>query len=207
MGTYNPTLSMKTVLALIFLGTASCLPEKLARARQGRTSYLAPSQEQEETLDTYQASPSESSSVAKAVPAPDPIAIRSQSFEPEASGAFRYAFEGENELKQKAEGSLRTVGEAEVVVMKGEYSYIGVDGNEWKVEWYADETGFHPSAPFLPKSVEPNHPEVAAAVKAQLEFAASEEAAAGGGAAASASGSVSNEAYAAPLPLASYSGK
>ena len=34
-----------------------------------------------------------------------------------------------------------------------------------KVEWYADETGFHPSAPFLPKSVEPNHPEVAAAVR------------------------------------------
>ena len=28
---------------------------------------------------------------------------------------------------------MRTVGEAEVVVMKGEYSYIGVDGNEWKV--------------------------------------------------------------------------
>ena len=25
------------------------------------------------------------------------------------------------------------MGEAEVVVMKGEYSYIGVDGNEWKV--------------------------------------------------------------------------
>ena len=34
-----------------------------------------------------------------------------------------------------------------------------------KVEWFADETGFHPSAPFLPKSVEPNHPEVAAAAK------------------------------------------
>ena len=84
------------VLALIFLGTTSCLPDKLGRARQGRTSYLAPSAE-EETLDTYQASqntyqqatPSESS-VARAVPAPEPIAIRSQSFEPEASGAFRY---------------------------------------------------------------------------------------------------------------------
>jgi len=160
---------------LILLGTASCLPDKLPRARQGRTSYLAPSQE-EETLDTYQALPSESA-LATAVSAPEPVAIRSQSFEPEASGAFRYAFEGENDLKQKAEGSLRRVGEAEVVVMKGEYSYIGLDGNEWKVEWYADETGFHPSAPFLPKSVEPNHPEVAAAVKAQLEFAASEEAA------------------------------
>ena len=85
------------VLALIFLGTTSCLPDKLGRARQGRTSYLAPSAE-EETLDTYQqasqntyqqAAPSESS-VARAVPAPEPIAIRSQSFEPEASGAFRY---------------------------------------------------------------------------------------------------------------------
>jgi len=190
----------------------SCLPDKLGRARQGRTSYLAPSaEEEEETLDTYQLAQPSESSVARAVPAPEPIAIRSQSFEPEASGAFRYAFEGENELKQKAEGSLRTVGEAEVVVMKGEYSYIGVDGNEWKVEWYADETGFHPSAPFLPKSVEPNHPEVAAAVKAQLEFAASEEASAGPGGpgasgASSGSPSTSNEAYAAPLPLASYTG-
>ena len=77
------------------------------------------------------------------------------------------------------------------------------------MEWFADETGFHPSAPFLPKSVEPNHPEVAAAVsqvilrisdlsgshrchvntvdlqvRAQLEFAASEEAGAGAGAVA-----------------------
>jgi len=206
------------VLVLIFLGSACCFPDKLGRARQGRTSYLAPSAE-EESLGTYQAASQEAryqqaaaseSSGATAVLAPEPIAIRSQSFEPEASGAFRYAFEGENELKQKAEGSLKTVGEAEVVVMKGEYSYIGVDGNEWKVEWYADETGFHPSAPFLPKSVEPNHPEVAAAVKAQLEFAASEEASAGLGSApagsSSASGSASNGAYAAPLPLASYSG-
>ena len=70
-----------------------------------------------------------------------------------------------------------------------------------KVEWYADETGYHPSAPFLPKNVVPNHPgdfffpyswswsrwyvnifislaEVAAAVEAQLRFAAEEEAAA-----------------------------
>merc|ERR1719237_386678 len=104
------------------------------------------------------------------------VAIRSQMFEPEASGAFRYAFEGDNDIKQSAEGSLRTVDDVEVVVMRGEYSYIGSEGKEWKVEWYADETGFHPSAPFLPKSVEPNHPEVAAAVREQLAAAALEEA-------------------------------
>ena len=45
-------------------------------------------------------------------------------------------------------------------------------------------------------------------VKAQLEFAASEEASAGPGASGASSGSpsTSNEAYAAPLPLASYTG-
>ena len=78
-------------------------------------------------------------SAARSLPAPEPIAIRSQSFEPEASGAFRFAYEGENEVKQKAEGSLKTVGEAEVVVMKGEYSYIGEDGNEWKVWVHASQ--------------------------------------------------------------------
>ena len=85
-------------------------------------------------LDRYNNQASSSTgAAARSLPAPEPIAIRSQSFEPEASGAFRFAYEGENEVKQKAEGSLKTVGEAEVVVMKGEYSYIGEDGNEWKV--------------------------------------------------------------------------
>ena len=80
----------------------------------------------------------------------------------------------ENDITASAEGSVKTVDDTEVVVMKGEYSYVGSDGNTWKVEWFADENGFHPTAPFLPKSVQPNHPEVAAAVKAQLAFAAQE---------------------------------
>merc|ERR1712105_19964 len=62
--------------------------------------------------------------------------------------------------------------------MRGSYSYVGPDSNTYVVDWYADETGFHPSAPHLPQSVVPNHPEVAAAVEAQLRFAAEEEAAA-----------------------------
>ena len=42
--------------------------------------------------------------------------------------------------------------------------------HHWIIHYrrYADETGFHPSAPHLPKSVVPNHPEVQAAVDAQL---------------------------------------
>merc|ERR1712054_655840 len=80
---------------------------------------------------------------------------------------------------------------AAVVVMSGSYSYVGVDGNTWTVDWYADETGFHPSAPHLPKPVEPLHPEIAAAVEAQLRFAAEEDAAA--------AASSRSESYAAPL--------
>ena len=64
------------------------------------------------------------------------------------------------------------------MVMRGSYSYVGPDSNTYVVDWYADETGFQPSAPHLPQSVVPNHPEVAAAVEAQLRFAAEQTAAA-----------------------------
>ena len=67
--------------------------------------------------------------------------------------------------------------------MSGSYDYYGPDGVMYKVDWYADETGFHPTLDHLPKvtlppspgnppqPVEPNHPEVAAAVAEQLSRA------------------------------------
>jgi len=85
---------------------------------------------------------------------------------------------------------MRTINDNQVYVMRGSYSFVGTDGQTYKVEWYADETGYHPSAPFLPKPVEPIHPEIAAAVRAQLEYAAQEEAAA--------AASTNNVVYAAP---------
>merc|ERR1711902_322218 len=105
----------------------------------------------------------------------------------------------ENGISQDVSGEMKMVNDNPVYVMRGSYSYIGADGQTYTVDWYADETGYHPSAPHLPVSVEPNHPEVAAAVRAQLAFAAEEEAAAAREAAAS-----SNTAsYAAP-PLSTY---
>ena len=35
--------------------------------------------------------------------------------------------------------------------MSGSYSYLGADGEAYVVDWYADETGFHPTAPHLPR--------------------------------------------------------
>ena len=60
--------------------------------------------------------------------------------------------------------------------MSGSYSYVGPDGQTYQVDWYADETGYHPSAPHIPKNVEIPYPEIASAVAAQKQFAAEQEA-------------------------------
>jgi hypothetical protein len=124
----------------------------------------------------------------------DPIAIlRNINHPPAETANFDSDFEIANGIQQNSVGTVRIVDDTEVTVMKGSYSYIGPDDVTYTVNWYADETGFPPSAPtgHFPKSVEPNHPEVAAAVRAQIAFAAEEDAAA----------STRSNSYAAP-PLA-----
>merc|ERR1712037_1040005 len=128
--------------------------------------------------EVLQPQPSIARKTKVAAPTAAPIAILRSSNTGPLDGNYAYSFETENGISQSVEGRMKMVDETPVYVMKGEYEYPGADGQMWKVEWYADETGYHPSAPFLPKNVVPNHPEVAAAVEAQLRFAAEEEAAA-----------------------------
>jgi len=107
-----------------------------------------------------------------------PIAILREANTGPQDGNYAYSFQTENGISQAVEGRMKMVEETPVYVMQGEYSYLGPDGNTWKVEWYADETGYHPTAPFLPVPVAPIHPEVAAAVEQQLQLAREQEAAA-----------------------------
>merc|ERR1712154_95622 len=183
--------NMRSFVALCLVAAAAGSPAKLGQAhRQGRQGgYIAPVEEQAAYGNTAAASTIVDTRVAA-----EPIGIRSQSFDgplPE----FKYSFETENDISQSAEGSLKEVDGVNVVVMEGSYSYVGADGNTWTVDWYADETGYHPSAPHLPVPVEPLFPEIKAAVEAQLRFAAEEDAAA-----AAAASSTSNS-YAAPLSV------
>merc|ERR1711910_258200 len=122
--------------------------------------------------DVLEPQPSIARKTKVAAPTAAPIAILRSSNTGPLDGNYAYSFETENGISQSVEGRMKMVDETPVYVMKGEYEYPGADGQMWKVEWYADETGYHPSAPFLPKNVVPNHPEVAAAVEAQLRFAA-----------------------------------
>lgn len=65
---------------------------------------------------------------------------------------------------------------ADVIVMKGSYSYTSPDGQLITVNWIADENGFQAIGDHLPKPVEIPFPEQRVAVEAQLKFAAEEDA-------------------------------
>ena len=95
-----------------------------------------------------------------------------------AKDGWDYSFESANGIKQEAVGSLRLVDDTLTTVMRGSYEFIGADSLVYAVEWFADDTGFHATAPHLPRNVEPNHPEVAAAVRSQIAFAEAEDKAA-----------------------------
>ena len=86
--------------------------------------------------------------------------------------SFGYSYETDNGIQQQSSGELRLVGEEEVMVMRGSYSFVAPDGLTYIVDWYADETGYHPSAPHLPVAPAIPFPEQAAAVEAQIRFAA-----------------------------------
>ena len=94
---------------------------------------------------------------------------------------------------------MRSIGDAEVMVMKGSYEYIGADSQVYVVEWEADENGFRANAPHLPKSVPIPFPEQQEAVDAQIRFAAEEDEI---NARASASNALPS--YSAALPTYSY---
>ena len=108
--------------------------------------------------------------------------------------AWNYDFEADNGIKQNAEGEMKLVGDSEVMVMRGSYEYIGVDGLTYTVDWVADELGFRASAPHLPKSVPIPFPEMQAAVDAQIRFAAEEDR-------LRAAGSAPVPSYGAPEPV------
>lgn len=56
-----------------------------------------------------------------------------------------FSFDTENGISVRVTGSLKKVGNEEIQVMDGFYSYTSPDGSPVEVSWHADETGFHPT--------------------------------------------------------------
>ena len=173
-------------------------PVEVEVVRDVENDYLAPRDSYIAVPDTRQQEyvPNVAANNRAAVKT-EPIAIIRQVINsPTADPESNHSFESENGIKQEAEVTMKRVDDSDVAVMRGSYEYIGADNNVYTVDWFADETGFHASAPHLPKSVVPNHPEVAAAVRAQLAFAAEEDAAA--------AASRTSNSYLAPEELPGY---
>lgn len=51
-------------------------------------------------------------------------------------------------------GALKQVGDEQRVVITGSYSYIAPDGRTIKVDYVADETGFHPVGDHIPQAIQ-----------------------------------------------------
>ena len=119
-----------------------------------------------------------SSNLATVAVRAEPVAIVRSEFTGPNEGNYHYAYETANGIKQDVTGEMKVINNEQVYTMSGSYEYIGADGLTYVVDWYADETGYHPSAPHLPKSVEPITDAVREAVAAQLRAAAEEDAAA-----------------------------
>ena len=194
-----------------YLPAAEEAPRAYLSPVQADTGYLSPAPVQEvvevevarEAANSYIAVPEPEyvpnvAANRKVTAAPKQIGIvRNILNSPSVNPEFNYDFEGENKIKQEAEGTMRRVDDSDVMVMRGSYEYIGTDNELYRVDWYADETGFHPTAKHIPVPVVPNHPEVAAAVRAQIAFAKEEDA-------AKARASASSSGYLAPEELSGY---
>ena len=134
----------------------------MASASANSIGYTAPS--------GYAAAASSRSSVRVA---PEPVAIlRSVYNAPtETDSSFDFAFETENGISQEAVGEMRTIGDEEVVVMRGSYQYTDANGDLVEVSWTADENGYNAESNILPVAPAIPFPEQAEAVARQIEFA------------------------------------
>ncbi|QQP55102.1 Putative cuticle protein, partial [Caligus rogercresseyi] len=184
-------LCFQAICAFV-LCSALCIDAGVVYGRQGRASPPLAAYGSAEPI-AYESAPVYTSSKAL----PPVVAILSETNEAPGTlgdnSDFLNSFEAENGIRQEASGSTVLLGEESTVVMKGSYEYVGDDGQTYVVDWIADENGFQPSAAHLPK-------DIAAAVEAQIAFAAQEDAAA----AASSSYSASSAQPQYYVPLSNY---
>lgn len=84
---------------------------------------------------------------------------------------FRY--ETENKIAQQESGQLKNAGtDQETNAVEGSYSYVGLDGQTYTINYVADENGYRATGDHLPVA-----PEIPADILKSLEQNAADEAA------------------------------
>ncbi|XP_075162367.1 larval cuticle protein 65Ag1-like [Haematobia irritans] len=65
---------------------------------------------------------------------------------------YKFAVETSDGKSHQEEGQLKDVGtDHEAIVVRGSFSYIGDDGQQYTVTYIADENGFQPEGAHLPR--------------------------------------------------------
>ncbi|KAI4465160.1 cuticle protein [Holotrichia oblita] len=65
---------------------------------------------------------------------------------------YNYAYETSNGISAEEQGQLQNVGtDNEAIQVRGQFTYVGSDGNTYAVTYTADENGFKPQGAHLPQ--------------------------------------------------------
>lgn len=83
-------------------------------------------------------------------PTSEPIPIVKDDSQINGDGSYQFAYETGNGISADAKGELKKVGDVDALVVTGEYSYPGENGEKILITYTADENGFHPQGDSLP---------------------------------------------------------
>ncbi|XP_058835374.1 endocuticle structural glycoprotein ABD-5-like [Topomyia yanbarensis] len=66
---------------------------------------------------------------------------------------YNFKYDTSNGIQRTEQAQLKSFGEdISALVVRGSYSYIGSDGQTYTVNYIADENGFQPEAPHIPRA-------------------------------------------------------
>ncbi|GBP09621.1 Flexible cuticle protein 12 [Eumeta japonica] len=90
--------------------------------------------------------------VAAAAPADSDAQIVRQDQDVDIN-AFSYAYETSNGIAAQEQGQLQNAGtENEAIVVQGSFSYVGDDGQQYRVDYTAGPQGFEPKGAHIPQA-------------------------------------------------------
>lgn len=100
-----------------------------------------------------------------------PATILQQDTQVNPDGSYQYSFQTSNGIAAQESGFLKNAGnpEAEAQVAQGAFSYPGPNGEQYQLQYTADENGFVPQAAHLPTP-----PPIPAEIVRALELLASQ---------------------------------
>ncbi|XP_053687483.1 endocuticle structural glycoprotein ABD-5-like [Sabethes cyaneus] len=70
----------------------------------------------------------------------------------QGTDGYNFKYDTSNGIQRIEQAQLKNFGgDINALVVRGSYSYLGADGQTYTVNYIADENGFQPEAPHIPR--------------------------------------------------------